>query len=254
MRIIRFQTHDTIHWGAVEGNDVFLLEGSPFSEHRVSGRSFALADVRVLAPCQPSKIVCVGRNYAEHAKELNNEPPTSPLIFLKPPSAVIGHRDQIVYPPESQRVDYEGEIAIVIGRRLRRLAGDAPGAPYILGFTCLNDITARDLQKADGQWTRGKGFDTFCAIGPAVATDLDPASLSVRTHLNGELKQQGHVREMIFDFDTLLRYISGVMTLEPGDVIATGTPAGVGPMQPGDEVTVEVEGVGRLRNTVVRFE
>ncbi len=212
-----------------------------------------LAAIHPMAPVQPSKIVCVGRNYREHAKELNHEIPTSPLIFLKPPSAVIAPGDEIRRPDaQSQRVDFEGELGVVIGRRCRQLRDGEDVKGYILGYTCVNDVTARDLQNKDGQWTRAKGFDTFCPIGPVVADGLDPwQGVKVETRLNGLLRQSGVTSDFIFPLDVILRYVTSVMTLEPGDVIATGTPAGVGPMQAGDVVEVTVEGVGTLTNTVV---
>jgi len=197
----------------------------------------------------PSKIVCVGRNYAEHAKELGNEAPTEPILFLKPPSAVLAPGGTIVRPPQSQRVDFEGELAIVISRRARGVPR-AQWRDYILGFTCANDVTARDLQKKDVQFTRGKSFDTFCPIGPEIETDLDPSALSLVTRVNGEVKQNGNTRDMIFKPDFLIEFITAVMTLCPGDVILTGTPSGVGPLNAGDDVEVEIEGIGTLRNHV----
>lgn len=218
-----------------------------------TGNQWSVGEVKFLPPSNPSKIVCVGRNYAEHAKELGNETPKEPLIFLKPPSAVIAPEDPIVLPAISQRVDYEGELAVVIGRRCRNL-GAAEGAPsYIAGYTCLNDVTARDLQKRDGQWTRGKGFDTFCPFGPVLETSLDPRA-TVETLVNGMSKQRACLAEMIFSLDVIIRYIAQVMTLEPGDVIATGTPAGVGPLARGDVAEVSVSGIGILRNSVVSPE
>ena len=218
-----------------------LLEGEAIPE-----------GIRLLPPCSPSKIVCVGRNYADHARELGNEIPQEPLIFLKPPSSLIAQGDAIVHPSISERLDYEGEIALVIGKRGRNIAREE-AMNYVEGFTCLNDITARDLQKKDGQWTRGKGFDTFCAVGPWMvpAHHVDVAKLAVRTLLNGEQKQAGHIGQLIFGLDVILSYVSRFLTLEPGDLIATGTPEGVGPMKPGDSVTVQIEGIGALTNPVV---
>jgi 2-keto-4-pentenoate hydratase/2-oxohepta-3-ene-1,7-dioic acid hydratase in catechol pathway len=207
---------------------------------------------RLLPPCSPTKIVCVGRNYPEHARELGNEPPKEPLIFLKPPSSLIASGDAIVYPKLSQRVDFEGELGVVIGKRARNVAGfDA--SSYILGYTCVNDVTARDLQKKDGQWTRGKGFDTFCAVGPYIIprAEADFASFRVRTFVDGDKKQDGSVTEMLFDVNAVIAYVTSFMTLEPGDLIATGTPPGVGPMQPGSRVQIDIEGLGVLENHVV---
>jgi len=199
----------------------------------------------------PTKIVCVGRNYADHARELGNEVPAAPLLFLKPPSAVIGDGEAIVLPEASSRVEFEAEIGVVIARRLRRAtAEEAEGC--IGGFVCLNDVTARDLQKSDGQWTRAKGFDTFCPVSPAVG-GLDWRNLTVVARVNGQERQRGKSSDMVFSIPVLLAYISGVMTLEPGDLVATGTPAGVGPLSPGDIVEVEIPGVGILRNPVTRL-
>ena len=212
-----------------------------------------LDSVRLLAPVEPTKVVCIGRNYREHAKELNNEVPAEPLVFLKPASAVIGPGDEIRRPTDlSQRVDHEGELAVVIGRRCYRLGEKDDIRSYVAGYTCLNDVTARDLQKKDNQWSRAKGFNTFCPIGPVVASGLDPwKGLRVQTHVNGELRQDGTTADFIFPLDVLMRYVTSVMTLEPGDVIATGTPAGVSPLQAGDVVEITVEGIGTLRNPVV---
>jgi 2-keto-4-pentenoate hydratase/2-oxohepta-3-ene-1,7-dioic acid hydratase in catechol pathway len=200
---------------------------------------------------RPSKIVCVGRNYLEHARELGNEVPERPLIFFKPPSSLVADGEAIVLPPESERVEYEGEIAVVIGRRARKVSA-ADAWDYVAGIAPLNDVTARDLQKTDGQWTRAKGFDTFCPLGTMVPLGqiADRDALEVICRVNGEVRQRGRVGDMAFDIPTLIEYISGVMTLEPGDVIATGTPAGVAPLQPGDVVEVEIPGVGILKNPV----
>lgn len=210
------------------------------------------AGARLLPPCAPSKIVCVGRNYAEHAKELGNEVPPEPLLFLKPPSSLIASGDAIVYPKLSQRVDFEGELGVVIGRRARHVE-PADAADHILGYTILNDVTARDLQRKDGQFTRGKGFDTFCAVGPCMLPrqEADFASFRIRTLVDGQVKQDGSVTEMLFGVDAIIAYITAVMTLEPGDLIATGTPPGVGPIVPGSKVTVEIAGIGVLENAVV---
>jgi 2-keto-4-pentenoate hydratase/2-oxohepta-3-ene-1,7-dioic acid hydratase in catechol pathway len=197
----------------------------------------------------PSKIVCVGRNYAEHARELGNEPPTEPILFLKPPSAMLAANGTIVRPPQSQRVDFEGELALVIGRQGRNIRA-AEWRDYVHGFTCANDVTARDLQKKDVQFTRGKGFDTFCPVGPHIETDLDVSSLRLITRVNGEVRQNGSTSQMIFPCGFLVEFISSIMTLLPGDLILTGTPSGVGPLNAGDTVEVEIEGIGTLRNAV----
>jgi 2-keto-4-pentenoate hydratase/2-oxohepta-3-ene-1,7-dioic acid hydratase in catechol pathway len=207
---------------------------------------------KLLPPCSPTKIVCVGRNYAEHAKEMGVDVPAEPTIFLKPSSSLIASGDAIVYPRLTERLDYEGEIGVVIGRRARHVKS-ADAAAYILGYTPVNDVTARDLQRKDGQWTRGKGFDTFCPVGPYIVPrdEVNLDGLRVRTLVDGELKQDAGIREMIFSVNDIIAYISAFMTLEPGDLIATGTPSGVGPLQPGSRVRVEIEGVGVLENPVV---
>ena len=197
----------------------------------------------------PTKIVCIGRNYAAHAKELGNELPAEPLIFLKPPSALLPPGAAIVLPPQSRRVEHEGEIGVVIGRRARDVP-EAEALGHVAGYTCVNDVTARDLQRSDGQWTRAKGFDTFCPVGPTVATGLDWRKLEVICRVNGTVRQHGHANDMIFGIPRLVSYVSGIMTLEPGDVIATGTPEGVGPLAPGDMVEVEIPGIGLLANPV----
>ena len=215
------------------------------------GEVARVEEVDLLAPVQPSKIVAVGRNYRAHAAEMNAELPSEPLLFLKPPSAVIGPGETILLPSMSSRVDYEAELAVVIGRRAKDVPWNT-ALTYIFGCTAANDVTARDLQRTDGQWTRAKGFDTFCPIGPWIVTNLDTASVAVRARVNGEVRQDGRTRDLIFDVPYLVSYISKVMTLEPGDVILTGTPAGVGPLDAGDVVEVEIDGVGVLRNPVSR--
>jgi 2-keto-4-pentenoate hydratase/2-oxohepta-3-ene-1,7-dioic acid hydratase in catechol pathway len=205
--------------------------------------------LKVALPRKPSKIVAVGRNYAEHAKELGNDAPAEPIIFLKPPSTLLAPGGTIVRPPQSQRVDFEGELAMIIGKRARNVAKHA-WRDVILGFTCANDVTARDLQKKDVQFTRAKSFDTFCPLGPHVETDLDPSDLAITTRVNGDVKQSSRTSKMIFDCPTVIEFITSVMTLEEGDVILTGTPAGVGPLSAGDTVEVEIEGIGTLRNVV----
>jgi len=249
-KYVRFEARGGAAYGRLEGERVDSLSAAPWAGGRPTGAAYGLSEVKLLAPCQPTKIVCLGRNYREHAAELGNEPPREPLLFLKPPSAVIGPEAPIVYPPASRRVDYEGELGLVIGRRCGRLKPEENPLDYLFGFTCVNDVTARDLQQADGQFTRSKGFDTFCPLGPAIATGLDAARLVVETYVNGARRQRGATAEMIFPLDAIIRFISSVMTLEPGDVISTGTPAGVGPLQPGDVVEVVIEGIGRLRNPV----
>lgn len=213
----------------------------------------ALSSVSLLEPARPSKILCVGRNYADHAKELGNPVPAEPLIFFKPPTSLIPQGGRIVLPGElSQRIEYEGELTVIIARTCRNLAAKDDVRPYIFGYTCANDVTARDLQKKDGQWWRAKGFDTFCPLGPIVTDEIDPwAGVQVETRVNGAVKQSANTRIFIFPLDLIIRYIAQVMTLLPGDVILTGTPAGVGPLQAGDRVEVSVEGIGTLSNPVV---
>jgi 2-keto-4-pentenoate hydratase/2-oxohepta-3-ene-1,7-dioic acid hydratase in catechol pathway len=210
------------------------------------------ASVRLLPPCAPTKIVCVGRNYPEHARELGNEVPAEPLIFLKPPSSLIAAGDHIVYPSLSQRVDHEGELGVIIGRRGRKIAREH-ALEYVAGYTCVNDVTARDLQRKDGQWTRGKGFDTFCAVGPSMVPreELRVEDVRIITRVNGEVRQDGSAGEMLFPVDAIISYVSAFMTLEPGDLIATGTPPGVGPIEPGFVVQVEIAQIGVLENRVV---
>lgn len=239
--------------GVVEQNQVIEIRDM-FRSTQQQGRSWPLSNVQFLAPSAPSKIVCVGRNYAEHAAELGNDVPKEPLIFLKPPSAVIAPEEPIVLTPHSERVDYEGELAIVIGKNCRNLSASDDVQPYILGYTCLNDVTARDLQKKDVQFTRAKGFDTFCPFGPWIETDLDLNATRVETFVNKKQRQSAALTEMIFAVATLVRWISQVMTLVPGDVIATGTPSGIGPLNAGDVVEVAIRGIGTLRNPVVRPE
>ncbi len=238
-------------WGLIAGETVREIAGDIFGEWRAGERASPLAEVKLLPPTTPSKIVCLGRNYREHAAELGNDVPPEPLIFLKPPSAIIGPEEPIVLPPVSQRVDYEAELAVVMGRTCAQLRPGDDVRPYLLGFTCLNDVTARDLQKADGQWTRAKSFDTFCPLGPVIETQLDWKTSSVETYVNGQRRQSARASEMIFPVDDIIRWVSRMMTLVPGDVVATGTPSGIGPLRDGDVVEVVVGGVGTLRNPVV---
>jgi 2-keto-4-pentenoate hydratase/2-oxohepta-3-ene-1,7-dioic acid hydratase in catechol pathway len=252
MKIVRFETGGTIHYGVLEDNGISPIEGDPFQEDaEITDMKYALASCRLLAPCEPSKIVAYGVNYKSHSDEMGSNLPDEPLMFIKPTTSVIGPDQEIVYPPSSKRVDYEGELGVVIGDIARSVSPE-DALDYVFGYTCLNDVTARDLQQKDGQWTRGKGFDTFCPFGPWIETDLSPEKLHLQTRLNGEVKQDTDTSSMIFPVDVLISFASRVMTLLPGDVIATGTAAGVGPMQPGDVVEVEIGGIGILRNTVVK--
>jgi 2-keto-4-pentenoate hydratase/2-oxohepta-3-ene-1,7-dioic acid hydratase in catechol pathway len=261
MRYCRFQTSDGPQYGEiVDHNGIAWIERllPPFEEDpwtKLSRGTFEpipLTEARLLAPVVPSKIICIGRNYRDHAAELGNEVPKEPLLFLKAPSSLLAPGEAICVPSQSQRVDFEGELAVVICKRAFQIGEQEDVRPYIRGYTVVNDVTARDLQKSDGQWSRAKGFDTLCPMGPLVTNEIDPASgLGVETRLNGVLKQQGNTRDLIFPVDFLLRYITAAMTLFPGDVIPTGTPAGVAPMQGGDWVEVTVEGIGVLGNSVV---
>ncbi len=250
MFLLRFLHQGRAGAGILREGIVHELEGDPFSSAR-AGRPIApLEQVRLLPPVLPGKVLAVGRNYAEHAAELGNAPPPEPLLFLKPPSAVIGPGAPIVLPAFSQQVDHEAELAVVIGRRCRRVPPEQ-ALDYVLGYTCANDVTARDLQRRDGQWARAKGFDTFCPLGPWIRTDLEAGDLEVIARVNGEVRQRGRTRDFLFPIPTLIAYAAAVMTLEPGDVLLTGTPAGVGPLRPGDTVEVEIENLGTLENPAI---
>jgi 2-keto-4-pentenoate hydratase/2-oxohepta-3-ene-1,7-dioic acid hydratase in catechol pathway len=250
MRIIRFLDKDgSPRYGWVLEDKVGVIIGTPFDAFRRATAELPLEGLTLLPPAVPSKIVCIGRNYVAHAKELGNDVPEVPLLFLKPPSSIIANGETIVLPPQSQQVEHEAELGVVIGKRGRWLDPDS-AKDHILGYTIANDVTARDLQKRDGQWTRGKGFDTFCPFGPWIETEFDPADAVVSCTVNGELRQMGSTRDMVFSVRQLIAYISSVMTLEPGDLILTGTPAGVGALKDGDEVAVSIEGLGELRNRV----
>lgn len=249
MKFVRFQSEDRPVYGRVEENRVFQIEGDIFSDYRVVDKTLDLAEVKILPPCLPSKIMAIGLNYRTHAEELGMALPEVPLLFLKPPSAVIGHQDRIVCPDMSCRVDYEGELGAVIGRTCRFVT-EAEALEYVLGYTCVNDVTARDLQKKDVQFTRAKSFDTFAPVGPFIETDLDPDNVTIETFLNGEKRQSGTTRDLVFPVRALVSFLSKIMTLCPGDVIATGTPKGVGPMAPGDTVEVKIDGIGTLLNRV----
>jgi 2-keto-4-pentenoate hydratase/2-oxohepta-3-ene-1,7-dioic acid hydratase in catechol pathway len=246
--------HPEVRNGIVEAGTVYEFLGELWGPRKRSGRSWPIESVKLLPPSVPSKIVCVGKNYADHAAEMGGAPPKEPIIFMKPPSSIIAPEDPIVHPRISQRVDYEGEIAVIIGRRCHLLAANDDVNHYILGYTCLNDVTARDLQKLDGQWTRGKGFNTFCPFGPVLETELNLAGTRLETFVNGVRKQSAPASEMIFSVDVIIRWIAQVMTLEPGDVIATGTPAGIGTLADGDVVEVSITGIGTLRNPVTMQE
>lgn len=250
MKIVRFKAGRKTGWGVLRGETIQVIEGKPFRNIKPTGSSYRLGEVRLLAPCEPSKLVCVGLNYRKHAEETNMPLPEVPLIFLKPSTSLIGPEDNIIYPVMSKQVDYEGELGVVMKKKARRVAPeDAPD--YVLGYTCCNDVTARDLQGSDGQWTRAKGFDTFAAVGPCIETELDPDNVALETYLNGERRQQGNTNDLIYPVREIISFITNVMTLLPGDVIATGTPSGIGPMQPGDTVEIRIPAIGTLINRVV---
>ncbi|GGM36541.1 2-hydroxyhepta-2,4-diene-1,7-dioate isomerase [Longimycelium tulufanense] len=256
MRIARIAHPEGVAFAVVEGEpdapqQLFAAEISehPFGPVSFTGRRWPLADVRLLAPILPTKVVCVGKNYADHAREMGGAPPADPVIFLKPSTAVVGPHAAIRLPADSSRVDYEGELAAVIGRPCKDVPAERAAAA-ILGYTIANDVTARDQQQADGQWTRAKGHDTFCPLGPWIETTLDPTDLALRTELDGEVRQDARTSLLLHDVPKLVEFVSRVMTLLPGDVILTGTPAGVGPMQPGQTVSITVEGIGTLTNPV----
>ncbi len=251
MKIVRFAAGSKVRYGIISGQSIRAIEGKPFRYIKPSDYHYQLSEVKLLSPCTPSKIVALGLNYRSHAKELNSPLPDAPLTFLKPSTAVIGPEDNIIYPAASTRVDYEGELAVVIKKAAWRVSIE-DALDYVLGYTCFNDVTARDLQGRDGQWTRAKGFDTFAAVGPCIETELDPGNIILETYLNGELKQQGSTSDLIYAVPELVNFISSVMTLLPGDIIATGTPSGIGPMFPGDTVEIKIEPIGILRNYVVK--
>ncbi|MBI4610993.1 MAG: fumarylacetoacetate hydrolase family protein [Candidatus Rokubacteria bacterium] len=253
MKIVRFKANGKIRYGILEGHHVVEYAGTPFGTFKRGRKKFPLKQVVLLAPTVPSKIVALGVNYRDHAEEANRPIPDEPILFIKPPTSLVGPDDPIVCPPLAKRVDFEAELAIVIKKRCRNVPAER-AREYILGYTCLNDVTARDLQRKDGQWTRAKSFDTFCPLGPCIATDIDPSGATIESYLNGERKQASNTKHFIFPVEEVVARVSQVMTLLPGDVIATGTPAGIGPMQPGDKIEVRIEGIGSLRNPVVRIQ
>jgi len=250
MHIVRYLWQEYEGYGIVDGHDILAVEGDVFGQFSRGGQVASLDEVKILPPCRPSKIVAVGLNYRAHAAEAGATVPDEPLLFFKPPSAVIGHRDEIVYPSISERVDHEAELAVVIGQPAHFVT-EADASDYVLGYTCANDVTARDLQHRDNQWARAKGCDTFCPLGPFIATELDPGNVRIQSRVNGETRQDSNTADMVFSIPELISFITQAFTLEPGDVILTGTPSGIGPLQPGDVVEVEIEGIGVLRNSVV---
>lgn len=253
MKIVRIDAEvDDITYGTVEPDGIRLYHGSPFFQWERSETVLPITKVKLLAPVIPTKIVAVGKNYADHAAEMDSDVPEHPLIFLKPPTAVIGPLAAIKLPPESSEVHHEAELAIVMGRVARRVRAE-DAADFILGYTAANDVTARDLQRSDGQWTRAKGFDTFCPLGPAIDTEFDPAEPhQITCTVNDEIRQDGSTSDLVFDIGKIVEFVTSVMTLLPGDVLLTGTPSGVGRIRPGDRVEVDIEGIGTLMNPVLR--
>lgn len=249
MKFVRFERKGSVSFGTVEDNVVSRVEGDIFGDYRVTEEKFSFDDVKLLAPCMPGKIVAVGINYRDHATEMKHDLPKEPVLFIKPTTAVIGPEDKIVRPKMSERVDYEAELALVIGKKAKNVEPEE-ALSYVLGATCLNDVTARDLQQKDGQWTRAKSFDTFAPMGPYIVTGVDYDNVNIELALNGEIKQKSNTSYLIAKAHEIVSYVSKIMTLNPGDVIATGTPSGVGPMTAGDVVEVRLEGIGVLRNYV----
>jgi len=250
MRIVRYQSKNgTIKYGWMLEDKIGEVEGEVYGSYKRQEAQTPVSDVKLLAPSQPTKIVCVGRNYVDHAKELGNDVPNIPLIFLKPPSAIIGNGDMITLPPQSKQVEHEAELVVVVGKRGKNITAES-ASEYIFGYTIGNDVTARDLQRSDELWTRAKGFDTFCSFGPWIDTEFDPSDAVVTCRVNGQMRQMASTRDMVFNVGVLIAYVSSIMTLEPGDLLFTGTPAGVGRLEPGDVVDVEIEGLGKLSNPV----
>ena len=250
MKYVRFAGKNGPRWGVVKEDTVLTLKKAPYDSIEYDGGSVALSGCRLLAPCEPSKIICVGKNYADHAREMGAEPPGFPVLFMKGRNTINCNDGAVHAPSFVSRLDYEGELAVVIRRKAKDVKAK-DFAEYVLGYTCLNDVTARDIQQHDGQWTRGKSMDGFCPIGPWVIDEVDPSALHVETRLNGKVVQQGNTIDFITPVGQLIEFITASMTLEPGDVIATGTPAGIGPMVPGDTVEVEIEGIGILKNQII---
>lgn len=249
MRLIRYMYKKTKQWGWVYEDQVGLVEGDIFGEFRRLEVDMKLEEIEYLPPVEPSKIICIGRNYTSHAAEHGVEVPDIPLLFLKPPSALIGHGGKIILPPQSNMVEHEAELAVIIGKKGRWINPEE-ASDFIFGYTIANDVTARDLQRRDGQWTRGKGFDSFCPLGPWIDTDYDPSDSLIICKVNNEIRQMSSTRDMVFPVSQLVAYASTVMTLIPGDVLLTGTPAGVGILRSGDQIEIEIEQLGKLRNTV----
>jgi len=251
-KYVRFGSLKGKFYGILDGDQIKVLDGAPWEGGEPTGDLEELSRVRLVCPVEPTKIICVGLNYHMHVQHSQSatEAPANPVLFMKPPSSLLEPEGNIVYPENCDRVDYEAELAVVIGRRGHKIP-EAEAGKFIFGYTCLNDVTARKIQKADGQWTRGKGFDTFCPVGPYLVRGVDVSDLAVEAYLNGEQKQYGRTSDMIFSIPYLIQFISAVMTLMPGDIISTGTPQGIDPMQRGDKIEVRVENIGSLVNTIV---
>lgn len=254
MKIFRYKHKNKVSYGILKEERLYPIEGSPFRSFKVNNISVPISEVMLLPPVKPSKILAIGVNYRDHAMERGTPLPKEPLVFMMPPSAVCGPNDIIIYPKMAKRIDFEGELAVVIKKRAHLLLNEDDVDKYILGYTCFNDVTARDLQERDGQFTRAKSFDTFAAFGPCVVTGLDPSQLKVKTFLNGKLRQSGNTKNLLFSVRFCIWFISNIMTLNPGDIITTGTPSGVGPMIPGDRVDVQIEGIGTLSNVVMSIK
>jgi 2-keto-4-pentenoate hydratase/2-oxohepta-3-ene-1,7-dioic acid hydratase in catechol pathway len=250
LKFLRFQYNNKPRYGFIEDDKIIEVSAKDYLTNNHKRLRECPVNVKILPPVNPSKIICVGLNYRDHADELGMEIPEEPIIFLKPPSSIIGDRDPIIYPPMSREVDYEVELAVVISKEAKNVDRE-DAKNFIAGYTILNDVTARDLQRKDGQWTRSKSFDTFCPIGPWIETDIKPHELEISLHLNGEPRQHSNTRNMIFDVYQLVEFVSNIMTLKKGDIIATGTPPGVGPMKPGDEIEASIEDIGTLKNKVI---
>jgi 2-keto-4-pentenoate hydratase/2-oxohepta-3-ene-1,7-dioic acid hydratase in catechol pathway len=253
MRIVRFRSGDKTRYGVLEGIHIVEYAGTPYASFKKARKKYLLSQAVLLAPVVPSKIVAVGLNYRDHVEEMNAQVPAEPHIFLKPLSALCGPDDPIVFPPQARRVDYEGELAIVMKKRCHHVTAER-AREYVLGYTCLNDVTARDLQTRDGHFTRAKAFDSFCPVGPCIATDIDPNEVDLETFVNGERRQASNTKHLICPVEDVVARVSAIMTLLPGDVIATGTPGGIGPLQPGDKVEVRIESIGGLKNPVIRIQ
>ena len=251
MRIARVRAGSGPTWAIVEGDTVYRLQGSPFENPTRGERIGDAGSAKLLAPCEPTKVVCIGLNYRAHAAETGQELPKEPLMFLKPPTSVIGPGDDVVWAPGSQKIDYEAELAVVFKKTAKNVAAGA-FRDYVLGYTCANDVSARDFQRGDGQWARAKGSDTFCPLGPWIETDLDPNDLRISGKLNGKVKQDSRTSDLVFNLDFLVSHLTKYFTMLPGDVLITGTPAGIGPMNPGDEYEVTIEGIGSLKNRMTK--